>query len=41
MSVTIPLYDAPKFLAALVKEGVTFEAHAEDRTVTVVFTGGY
>ena len=43
--VTINIEDAPKFIAQLVREGVTFESYQEVGDVTdvivIIFSGGY
>ena len=41
MTVKIELAAAPAFIAGLVKEGLTFEAHQQDDYIVVTLTGGY
>ena len=41
MTVKIDLASAPAFIAGLVKEGLTFEAHQKDDHIVVRLTGGY
>jgi hypothetical protein len=41
MTVKIELKAAPAFIAGLVREGVTFDAHQKDDHIVVHLTGGY
>ena len=41
MTVKLELAAATAFIAGLVKEGLTFEAHQQDDYIVVTLTGGY
>lgn len=41
MTVEIQMQDAPAFIAALVRQGVTFKAYQRDDVLHITMTGGY